>query len=79
VLSRDEAQQQLRDYQRTLILSGATKEAQELGEAIAQLAKGEEEQAGKTLAQSTFSLDRGKREISENVTPDEAAEEGEAE
>jgi len=79
VLSRDEAQQQLRDYQRTLILSGATKEAQELGEAIAQLAKGEEEQAGKTLAQSTFSLERGKREISEDETPDEAAEEGEAE
>ena len=79
VLGRDEAQQQLRDYQRTLILSGNTKEARELGEAIAQLARGEEEQAGKTLAQSTFSLDRGKRETSDSLVSDEPEEEGESE
>jgi Ca-activated chloride channel homolog len=79
VLGRDEAQEQLRDYQRTLILSGATKEARELGEAIAQLARGEEEQAGKTLAQSTFSLDRGKREVGDEPPSDEPEEEGESE
>ncbi len=65
VLSRDDAQHQLKDYQRTLILSGNTKEARELGEAIQQLAKGRDEDASKTLTQSTFSLDRGKRDTAE--------------
>lgn len=62
VLSREEAEQHLRDYQRTLILSGSTKEARELGEAIAQLASGEQEQAERTLAQSAFSLEQGRLE-----------------
>ena len=79
VLGRDEAQQQLREYQHTLILSGATKEARELGEAIAQLARGEEDQAGKTSAQWTFPLDRGKSEIPDASTPDEPVEEDDAE
>lgn len=72
VLSREDAQHQLRDYQRTLILSGNTKEARELGEAIQQLAKGQDEAASKTLTQSTFSLERGKLETeSENEEPDD--------
>lgn len=62
VLSVEDAQHQLKDYQRTLILSGNTKEARELGEAIQQLSKGREEDASKTLTQSTFSLERGKRD-----------------
>ncbi len=74
VLSREEAQHQLKDYQRTLILSGNTKEARELGEAIQQLAKGRDEDASKTLAQSTFSLERGKRD-----TEDHPSDEGEEE
>ncbi|MCX6645388.1 MAG: VWA domain-containing protein [bacterium] len=73
VLSREDAQHQLKDYQRTLILSGNTKEARELGEAIQQLAVGQDEAASKTLTQSTFSLERGKREtIAENDDPDES-------
>jgi Ca-activated chloride channel family protein len=79
VLSREEAQHQLKDYQRTLILSGATKEARELGEAIAQLARGEEDQAGKTLTQSTFSLDRGKTEMPDAPSDEEPDEEVDAE
>ncbi|MCK4719049.1 VWA domain-containing protein [bacterium] len=76
VLSVDDAQDQLKDYQRTLILSGNTKEARELGEAIQQLAKGREEDASKTLSQSTFSLDRGKRdtEIENGPEPDQAGD-----
>ncbi|MFH1675605.1 MAG: hypothetical protein ABIC40_01180, partial [bacterium] len=78
VISRDQAQHQLRDYQRTLILSGNTKEALELGEAIQQLSRGEDEDAGKTLSQSTFSLDRGVRETGKETvesTPDEEDDE----
>jgi Ca-activated chloride channel family protein len=74
VLSREEAQEQLRDYQRTLILSGDTREARELGEAIQQLARGEEESASKTLAQSSFSLERGKRETEETERGEEGKE-----
>lgn len=70
VISREEAQHQLRDYQRTLILSGDTKEAKELGEAIQQLSAGEDESASKTLAQSSFNLERGRRSAS-NDEPDE--------
>ncbi len=77
VLNADEAQHQLRDYQRTLILSGNTKEARELGEAIQLLARGEEEDAGKTLTQSTTSLDRGKRETGEAPESAEEDEDGE--
>jgi len=77
VLSREDAQHQLRDYQRTLILSGNTKEARELGEAIQQLAKGRDEDASKTLAQSTFSLERGKRETPGATPEDESAAEEE--
>jgi hypothetical protein len=75
VLSADEAQHQLRDYQRTLILSGNTKEARELGEAIQQLSRGEDEDASKTLTQSTFSLDRGKRQAEDAPESDEEGDE----
>ena len=78
MLNREEAQKQLRDYQRTLILAGNTKEARQLGEAIAQLARGEEEEASKTLTQSSFSLEQGRREIRKNDTSEEP-EEGEEE
>jgi len=78
VLSKEDAQEQLRDHQRTLILSGNTKEARELGEAIQQLAKGRDEDASKTLTQSTFSLERGKRETEgvqdSDVDTDEAGD-----
>ncbi|HDS31166.1 MAG TPA: VWA domain-containing protein, partial [Firmicutes bacterium] len=76
VLNADEAQHQLREYQRTLILSGSTKEARELGEAIQQLARGEDEDASKTLTQSTFSLERGKRESDEAPQIEEPPEDG---
>lgn len=75
VLSTEEAQHQLREYQRTLILSGATKEARELGIAINQLARGEDAQAEKTLAQSTFTLEQGRRDTSNTDDSDEAEEE----
>ena len=79
VLSREEAQHQLKDYQRTLILSGATKKARELGEAIAQLSRGKEDQAGKTLTQSTFSLERGRTESPDApIEDDEHSEEGDS-
>jgi len=65
VLSREAAQEQLREYQRTLILSGDTREARELGEAIQQLSKGMDEDASKTLTQSSFTLERGKRSTEE--------------
>ncbi len=77
VLSSDEAQHQLRDYQHTLIISGNTKEARELGEAIQQLARGEEDDASKTLTQSTFSLERGKRETDTAPEIDDAEKDGE--
>jgi hypothetical protein len=77
VLSRDEAQDQLREYQRTLILSGATREAKELGEAISQLAIGEEDQASKTLTQSTFSLEQGRRETVESSDEQETEDDAE--
>jgi Ca-activated chloride channel family protein len=77
VLSRDEAQHQLREYQRTLILSGATREAKELGEAISQLAIGEEDQASKTLTQSTFSLEQGRRETVESSDEPETEDDAE--
>jgi len=75
VLSKEDAQEQLRDYQHTLIISGNTKEARELGEAIQQLAKGQEEDASKTLAASTFSLERGKRDTDEVSDSDNETEE----
>jgi len=76
VLSKDEAQHQLRDYQRTLILSGNTKEARELGEAIQQLAAGQDMDAEKTLAQSSFSLERGRRETDDYPEIQEKEEDG---
>ncbi len=76
VLSKESAQEQLRDYQRTLILSGDTREARELGEAIQQLARGEEEDASKKLAQSTFTLERGKRTSEDAPVVDEDDDEG---
>ncbi len=77
VLSKEDAQEQLRDYQHTLILSGDTKEAREIGEAIQQLSKGRDEDASRTLHQSTFSLERGKRESGEDIPEDEESDEPE--
>jgi len=71
VLSKDAAQEQLRDYQRTLILSGDTKEAKELGEAIQQLASGQDEDASRKLTQSSFTLERGKRDTGPSSTDPE--------
>ena len=56
--------------------SGDTKEARELGEAIQQLARGDEEDASKTLKQSTFTLERGKRASGEAPETEEIDDEG---
>jgi Ca-activated chloride channel family protein len=57
-LSREEAFKQLKDYQKTLVMSGRTIEAMEIQEAIHSFGKGEEEEATKKLAQSAQRLKR---------------------
>jgi len=72
-ISREEAFKQLKDYQKTLVMTGRTIEAMEIQEAIHSFGKGEEEEAAKRLTQSAQSLKRpghGKKIKSEDNEKD---------
>jgi len=57
-ISRDEAYKQLKDYQKTLVMSGRTIEAMDIQEAIHSFSKGEDDDAAKKLTQSAQRLKR---------------------
>jgi uncharacterized protein YegL len=57
-ISRQEAFKQLKDYQKTLVMSGRTIEAMDIQEAIHSYGKGEDEEAAKKLTQSAQHLKR---------------------
>lgn len=65
-ISRDEAYKQLKDYQKTLVMSGRTIEAMDIQEAIYSFGKGEDEEAAKKLTQSAQHLKRPKRKSDNN-------------
>lgn len=65
-ISRDEAYKQLKDYQKTLVMSGRTIEAMDIQEAIHSYGKGEDEEAAKKLTQSAQHLKRPKRKSNNN-------------
>jgi len=61
-ISREEAFKQLKDYQKTLVMSGRTIEAMDIQEAIHSFGRGEDEEAAKKLTQSAQHLKRSGRD-----------------
>ena len=57
-ISREEAFKQLKDYQKTLVMSGRTIEAMDIQEAIHSFSKGDDDDAAKKLTQSAQHLKR---------------------
>jgi Ca-activated chloride channel family protein len=62
-ISREEAFKQLKDYQKTLVMTGRTIEAMDIQEAIHSYGKGEDEEAAKKLTQSAQHLKRPESRI----------------
>ncbi len=58
-ISAKQAEAELKDYQRTLVLSGQTEAAKEIEKAIETLRANEPSDAGKILTQSAFEIEKG--------------------
>jgi Ca-activated chloride channel family protein len=74
-ISAAQAEAELKEYQRTLVLSGQTDAAKEIEKAIETLRANEPEDAGKILSQSAFDMEKGFS--SENFIDEHSEEEGE--
>ena len=71
-ISAKQAEAELKEYQRTLVLSGQTEAAKEIEKAIETLRANEPEDAGKILTQSAFDMEKGFS--SEDASEDEEGE-----
>jgi len=58
-ISAKQAEAELKEYQRTLVLSGQTEAAKEIEKAIETLRANQPEDAGKILTQSAFDMEKG--------------------